>query len=329
MGYVRLKDIAAEAGVSINTVSRALHDKEDISVETRRRIKAIADELGYVPDVNASRLRSDRNSMIGVVLTHLDNTFYTRILQGINDAFSDTGYTILALASDERLEEEEAILKTLMANRVAGLIIVPSQDLVNTLDYDHLGVPHITIVRKGKRNTRSFFITDSFESGRLAARHFLAKGCSAPAYIGFDKPVSCNFDRLSGFRAALEEAGVSLTQQRTLACAATQGAAYKVATSLLLSDKQVDAIFVYNDTMALGVLRALHDLHLVAGKDVRVLGHDDIDESRYLVPSLSTVSVPRYELGYDSAKELIGLIERKASPQRNVIYTPHVVERES
>ena len=111
MVYIRLKDIAERAGVSINTVSRALKDRSDIGEETKRKIKAIADELGYIPNASASRLRSRENHLIGVVITHIDNAFYARILQGINDAVTDSGYTILVLSSGEDLGRETDILK--------------------------------------------------------------------------------------------------------------------------------------------------------------------------------------------------------------------------
>jgi LacI family transcriptional regulator len=329
MGYVRLKEIAERASVSINTVSRALKDRPDISESTKEKIRQIANELGYIPNVSASRLRSKQNRMIGVVLTYLDNNFYARILEGINTAFSEKGYTILTLSSQEELENEQKLLKTLVANRVAGMIIVPSQDLVNTMDYDDLGVPHITIVRKGNRNTRSFFISDSYESGRLAAGYFRSRDCRSPAYIGFDKPVSCNRDRLSGFRESLNDAGILLKKERTLLSAATAKDAYEAAKMLFTTDRAVDAVFVYNDVMALGVLRAMHEHGIVPKKDMLLLGHDDIDNSRFYTPALSTIRVPKYRLGYDAGIELIGLMENSETPERNVIYRPQLVERET
>ncbi|MBF9016994.1 LacI family DNA-binding transcriptional regulator [Oceanispirochaeta sp. M2] len=329
MAYIRLKDIAEKANVSINTVSRALKDQDDIGVETKKRIQEIADDLGYIPNASASQLRTKSNKMIGVVITHMDNAFYARILQGINDAVADLGYTILALSSGENLDKENTILKTLIANRVDGTIIVPSCDLENTLDYDHLGVPHITIVRKGNRNSRSYFISDSLESGRIAARHFYSIGRKNPAYIGFDLPVSCNRDRLQGFQQNLEEFGIPLLSERVMHCPATHKAAYEQATDLLRRDTKIDSIFVYNDIMSLGVLRAIHDLGLSIPSDIRILGHDDISDAHFYTPSLSSIRVPKYRLGYDSATELVGIIRDSSFPQRNVTYQPELIIRET
>ncbi len=329
MSYIRLKDIAEKANVSINTVSRALKDRSDIGEDTKKKIKRIADELGYIPNASASRLRSNENKMIGVVITHIDNAFYARILQGINDAVAKLGYTILALSSGEDLEREEVLLKTLVANRVAGTIIVPSRDLDNSLDYDHLGVPHITIVRKGNRNTRSFFITDSLESGRIASDFCINKGCRNPAYIGYHLPVSCNRDRQEGFKNGLKAAGLTINESRIVLCSASQEESYNATSRLLAKDRKIDFIFVYNDLMALGVMRAVYDAGLKIPDDIRVLGHDDVADARYYTPTLSTIRVPKYRLGYESATELVALIKDSKAPEKNVTYRPELIIRES
>jgi len=98
---------------------------------------------------------------------------------------------------------------------------------------------------------------------------------------------------------------------------------------LFTTDREVDAVFVYNDVMALGVLRAMHEHGIVPKKDMLLLGHDDIDNSRFYTPALSTIRVPKYRLGYDAGIELIGLMENSETPERNVIYRPQLVERET
>ncbi len=329
MGYVRLKDIADKAKVSINTVSRALQDKSDIGEETKRRIRKIADELGYIPNASASHLRTQSKKTIGVVVTHIDNAFYAKILQGINDAIVKSGYTILALSSNEDLERESRMLRTLAANRVAGLLIVPSQDLVSELDYDQLHVPHITIVRKGNLNTQSYFITDSYRSGRLAAEYICSKGRTKPAYIGFHLKVSCNRDRLKGYKEQLKESGIELERGRILQCDSSMEAAYASTVTLMQSHPDTDAIFVYNDQMAMGVLRALYDLKIDIPGRVNVISHDDVEMSEMTIPKLTTIRVPKYSLGYESANALLDLIDQKVSFTKTVVYTPELIERES
>jgi len=329
MAYITLKDIAERTGVSINTVSRALKDKPDIGADTKRRIRETAEALGYVPNATASNLRARRSKTIGVVVTHLDNAFYARILQGINDAISDSVYTIITLSSNEDLGREGRIIHTLYANRVAGLIIVPARDLVSDIDYDTLKVPHITIVRKGSLNTSHFFITDSRMSGRLAAEKIAGEGRRHPGYIGYTLPVSCNTYRLDGFREELSNRGLPLPGNRVLLCDSTADAAYEAARSLLTSRCKVDSLFVYNDHMAFGVLRALHEAGIRVPDDISVMGHDDITEARFHIPSLSSIRVPKYELGFESASCLMDILEGKQNISRRVIYNPEPVIRET
>lgn len=329
MCYIRLKDIAERAEVSINTVSRALKDRNDISEPTKQRIRKIADELGYIPDFSASHLRTRSKKTVGVIVTHLDNAFYAKILQGINDAISNAGYTILTLSSNEDLNQEKEILRSLGAHRVSGILIVPSRDLENDLNYDLLHVPHITIVRKGNLNTQSYFVTDSYMSGRLAADYMLSNNRKVPAYIGYNLSVSCNKDRLTGYAERLSEAGIKLPKNRIVHCDSTMQSAYNAASSLVQKNSKIDSLFIYNDHMAFGVLRALYDLNIRVPDQIQIVGHDDVEEAAMSVPALSTIRVPKYSLGYESSSSLIDLIEKRATFTKTVTYTPELIIRET
>jgi LacI family transcriptional regulator len=330
MGNVRLKDIAARANVSINTVSRALKSKSDISLSTIRKIKKIAEEMGYVPDAAAVGLRSRTSKAVGVIITYIDNSFFARILQGINDVVSTHGYTIITLASNEDLDKETEILKLLTAYRVSGILLVPSRDLISEFNYDGLRVPHITIVRKGSLNTESYFITDSFSSGTLAGHYAISKDRKHPAYLGFDLPVSCNQTRLQGYLRALEQAGLGIGKKSIRMCDATAEDAYSAAIDWFRENPRIDFLFVYNDQMAMGVLHALHDLGVKVPDDVSVLGHDDIEAARHYTPSISTIRVPKYSLGYESASCLMDLIRNKGKKNTTkTVYEPELVVRET
>lgn len=330
MVYVRLKDIAARAGVSINTVSRALKGKSDIGPDTIRKIRKIADEMGYIPDAAAVSLRSRTSKAVGVIITYIDNSFFARILQGINDVLSMHGYTIITLASNEDLYKETEILKLLTAYRVAGILLVPSRDLISEFDYDGLRVPHITIVRKGSLNTESYFVTDSFSSGTLAGRYALDNGRKHPAYLGFSLPVSCNQNRQDAYLEILKQAGLGIGEKEIRLCEAKAEDAYSTTIDWFRDNPRIDYLFVYNDQMAMGVLRALHDLGVKVPDDVSVLGHDDIEAARHYTPSISTIRIPKYRLGHESASCLMDLIRYKGKKKTtNTVYEPELVVRET
>lgn len=213
MRYVRLKDIAERAEVSINTVSRALKGKSDISEDTARRIREIANEWGYVPHAAAASLRSQATKTIGVIVTYLDNPFYARILKGVNDALAEYGYTAMIWENGENIAKERHILTLLASNRVAGVLMVPASNLENDFNYDRLKPHHLTIVRKGTLNTQSYFILNSLKSGQIVAEHFIQAEREKPAFLGLDLPISCDRERLAGYKERLEQAELSLNKQ--------------------------------------------------------------------------------------------------------------------
>ena len=329
MGYVTLKDIADKAGVTVTTVSRALKDKSDIGVETKKKIKQIADKLGYIPDSHASRLRSNSNKTVGVVVTYLDNFFYSRILIGISDALRERGYTPITFSNSEDPKDEEQILKTLASNRVAGVLIVPGSDLENSIDYGKYSFPVVTIVRKKLGSRINFFVNDSEKSGLLVGRHFAMEGRRNPAYLGVDLPISCNVSRRNGYRKGLESMGVELSSRRIIENGISLTAAYRQTRELFDRDRKIDSIFVYNDNIAFAVIRALHDMGIRIPDDVSIIGHDDIKEAMFYNPSLSSVKVPRYKLGFESASGLLKLIEGNSIALANQVYEPELIIRET
>jgi LacI family transcriptional regulator len=328
--YIRLKDIAEKAHVSVNTVSRALKSKSDIGKETSQRIRKIAKELGYVPHAAAVSLRSKTTKTIGVIVTYLDNPFYARILKGITAALSKYGYTPMTWENNEEIEKEKHVLTILTSYRVAGSLIVPASNLENDFDYDTLKMPHLTIVRKANLNTKSYFVVNSFKSGRIVANHFLQTGRKKPAFLGLDFRVSCESDRLSGYRARLAEEGLVLHDTNIHKCFPSSQAAYQTIKTWMKDKPDFDAIFVSTDQLAFGVLRAFYDLGVKVPDDIAVVGHDDVENAQFSTPSLTTVRVPKYKLGFKSAECLINMIQNneKASTHQT-IYEPELIVRES
>ncbi|MBU0929073.1 MAG: LacI family transcriptional regulator [Spirochaetes bacterium] len=330
-GYVTIRDIAARAGVSANSVSRALNDKGDIGDETKARVRDIARELGYIRHAAASGLRSGGSRSIGVIVTHIDNAFFSRILQGITDCASAKEYTILMLASNEDVETEARNLRLLAAFRVAGILYIPSRDLENGIDYSGIQAPHVEIVRHMPSSTCGYFVSDSRRSGELAADRLVSSGRKRLSYLGFDERVSCNRDRLGGYRKKALESGAALGKGSVRLCGASAAAAYETMSRWIREGFDYDGLFVYNDAMAFGAIRALVDSKARVPDDVSVVGHDDIDTAESFIPRLTTIQVPKYRLGFDSAASLLDTIE-SVNPSRRperVVYDPELIVRET
>jgi LacI family transcriptional regulator len=265
-----------------------------------------------------------------VIVTFLDNPFYARILKGVNDALAEYGYTAMTWENGEDITKERHILKLLASNRVAGVLIVPASNLENDFNYDRLKTQHLTIVRKGTLNTQSYFILNSFKSGQLVGDHFLQAGRKNVAFLGVDLPISCNERRLAGYTERLEDAGLPIPSQNIRSIRPSSQDAYQSIQTWMKEKPDIDALFVYNDQLAFGVLRALHDLGIKVPDDIAVVSHDDVDSAQFFNPSLTTIRVPKYNLGFESAECLINMIqhtEKEVDNQR--VYEPALIVRES
>ncbi len=330
MAFARLVDVAYKAGFSVNTVSRALKGKSDIGIATQKRIRQIADELGYVPHAAAASLRNKTTKTIGVILTYMDNPFYSRILNGINGALLKHGYTALTWGNNEDVEREEQILRTFISYRVDGILTVPARNLVNTIDYDSLHICHMTIVRQGPQNCKDHFGIDSTKSGELVARHFLEKGRRKPAYLGMNIPISCDRDRWLGYKETYEEAGIMAERRNLKGSVPSAKDAYLALKRWIEERPGFDCLFVGNDQLAFGALRALKDLGVRVPEDVAVVGHDDVESAQFATPSLSTVRVPKFRLGFESTEALITLIGKgKEHEGMAKVYEPNLIVRET
>jgi LacI family transcriptional regulator len=166
-------------------------------------------------------------------------------------------------------------------------------------------------------------------SGHLAAEKILGEGKKNPWYIGYSYPVSCNQQRLLGYREGLEGGGLSLPEERVVLTDSTAAAAYEAVRNLLHRRVKMDSLFIYNDHMAFGVIRALFEAGVRIPDDVSLVGHDDIAETPYVVPSLSSIRVPKYELGYESASCLLDVLAGRQGGLRRVVYHPELINRET
>jgi len=286
-------------------------------------------ELGYIPHANASGLRSNITNTISVVISYINNSFFSWILQGISAAISNYDYFIMTLNSIEDIAKEKNLFVPLTSNRVEGIFIIPSRNLENSINYDEITVPYLSIVRKENPNTHDYFTIDSYRSGQLAVDFFLGSGRRHPAYIGYGLPVSCNRAKLEGFRGSFRKGGVDLSTGAICTCNSTANGACESAHALFESGSEVDSIFVNNDQMAFEVLRAPYERRLRIPDDVSMFCHDDIAESKHFIPSLSTLPVFKYHLSYESAEYLVDKIRNEDASSKSVIHNPEFIVKEA
>lgn len=335
MGHrsVTLRDVALAAGVSINTVSRALNGKPDVSEQTRERVLAVAERLGYKPNRLAQGLRGKKVGTIGVVVADLANPFFVEVVKGIEEEAYRHGFTIMVTNTNEDPEKELEVLSTLVEHQVAGLIITPSQKDDKFIRFlKDRDVPFVLVARRFEHVMCHAVLNDDF-TGSFSAVSWLAElGHRDILFINGPYFNWSAIQRLSGYQQALERAGLPYRPELVLSCNDVTAEAAAAALKRYLADRPVpDAVFAFSDYMAIGVIRALRESGLDVPADVSVMGYDGIEIGASLDPPLSTVEIAKHRLGVASTQVLIELIENPENRDepRQLVLPPRVLKRES
>ncbi|HXF70817.1 MAG TPA: LacI family DNA-binding transcriptional regulator [Thermoflexus sp.] len=326
---VTIKDIARAAGVSHTTVSRALRDSEEISPETRARIRAIAESLGYRPNPVARALQGRRTQTIGVVVTRLSDPFHTEVVQGIERVAQAYGYGLLLSLSHEDPQKERAIVEMLAAKQIDGIIVAASRLGSRYLPLlESLQIP-IVLINSHQTGPYIYSVaTDNFHGGHLATSYLIGLGHQAIAYIGNRRGGRSNQDRYRGYRQALREAGLTWRPEWVVKGDGRVEGGEAAMRRLLEIRPRPTAVFCYNDLTAIGALKAALRAGLRVPDELSIIGFDGLEEGTYVVPELTTVAQPRQQLGRLAAEMLVEILNSRPSPRR-VLLQGMLIERES
>ncbi|WP_245863478.1 LacI family DNA-binding transcriptional regulator [Petrotoga halophila] len=315
--FVTIKDIAERAGVSVNTVSRALNDKPDINPQTKEKIEKIAQELGYVKNIYATMLKSNVTHTIGVIMPDSSNPFFSEVFKGIDKAARENNYQIIIMNSEGLYENEEKFLKTLLERRVDGILLFPMQKSYE--DIQELIKEHFPIVLVGREidgwNVDEIF-SDEEKGGYLATKYLIEKGCKKIKMITDQLYNSASYGRLQGYKKALKEKGLTFSEDDIKICEGIHEgyhvkAGYDKTMEMIRKKEEFDGIFCYNDLIAYGAIKALKENNLKIPQNVSVVGYDDIAFSRLIEPELTTVKVKKFEMGYEAFQMLYKRIKSK------------------
>ncbi len=328
-----MKDVAREAGVSINTVSRALNGKPDVNEDTKKRILEIADRLNYVPNFLAKGLVTKKTKTIGVIVSDNANPFFARIIKGIEDYARSRGYSIILCNTDERYEREEEVVRLFREKRVDGLLITPipsPKKRTDILELKELGVPFVLLNRHIEQTMTDYVINDNVYGAYLAVSHLVKLGHKRIGHISGPSQISSVRGRLEGYKKALFKNNIEFDNSLVKESNLKMEDGYRLMKEFLELENRPTAVFAYSDLLAIGVLKALKEAKLKVPKDIALVGYDDIEFSSLLEIPLTTVHQPRYRIGEEGAKILINRIEKKDSEGfQQIVLKPELVIRES
>jgi LacI family transcriptional regulator len=332
-----IKQVAKAAGVSTQTVSRVINDRPDVSPETRRRIQQVIEELNYQPSALARSLIQQRSYTLGVVTAGLKFTGPSRTLNGITNKAEELGYALLL---EQMLQFDtdaiKPLLQNLLARHVDGIVwAVPevgnNRRWVGEILND-VPVPVVFLTMQPRPGVSTVAV-DNYAGGSLATRHLLEQGCRRIGHISGPLDWWEARQRKQAWKDSLQEAGITATDK---ACAEGNWSASSgetAFTQLLGAYPGMEAVFVGNDQMALTVLQVAHRQGLRVPQDLAVIGFDNMAESAYFWPALSTINHNLYELGCRAVQETVEQIEavhrdEKLEPQ-NILLSPELIVRES
>jgi LacI family transcriptional regulator len=317
---VSLKEIAERSGYSVNTVSRALRDEDDVKPETKAAIQAIAQELKYIPNRVAT----------SVVSADSSNPFFAEVIRGIEEAARSASYHILLVNTEEDPLREREAIEVLVGRQVDGLLLMPVCGAKSNVEYlKKLTIPLILVGRWLPGLEEHAILSDEYEMAREVTRLFIANGHRDILHLSGPEAVSSTPDRIRGYRDALEAAGIPFRGELVVGTGGHIEDGHSAINSALRREGRFSAVFAFNDLVAIGALRALKEAGLRVPRDVEVMGFDDLDYSRYLYCSLSSVRMPKQELGRASFEELFGHIQDPEKAYERRVLESRIMLRET
>jgi LacI family transcriptional regulator len=337
-GRATIKEVASAVGVSTQTVSRVINERPDVSPETRKLVQDVISKIGYQPSALARSLIRQRSDTLGVVIAGLKYLGPSRTLSGITSAAEEAGYSLL-LKEVSHFEANNIVpvIKTLLARHVDGIIwAVPevgeNRTWVNRLPLE-LDIPIVYLTMESRENICIVAI-NNYLGGCMAMSHLIEQGYQHIAHISGPLDWWEARERLSAWKDSVKEAGVEIQDQHWVEGNWTPASGVQAMEKLLEQYPEMDAIFVANDQMALGVLQVAFERGLRIPENLGVAGFDNIAESAYFWPPLTTIQQDQNKMGRIAVEEVIKIIDANWQGQepvgpKSIMLTPAIILRQS
>ena len=327
-----IKDIALALRLSTSTVSRALRDAPDVGEETRKAVKALAEELDYQPNKLALSLLKKQTNTIGLIIPNLDYVLATMV-KGIDEVALEAGYTVMVCQSDESFGREIVNTKRLLDSLVDGFIISVSSE---TMIFEH-----IKKIQQKKKPLVLFDRTinsihaprvrlDNVEGGRIATQHLIDQGYKRIALLAGPENLSISNERMEGYLQTLKQNKIKVDKNLIIHCDFNQEYGKMAAKELLIMKNRPDAIFTISDRLAIGASLAIKETGLKMPKDIGLVGFNNDPMTKLMTPSISSVEMFAFEIGKATAKIFLEMIHSETDmSDKEIIFKPKLFVRES
>lgn len=330
----RMKDIAKDLGVSIVTVSKVLRNHPDIAEETRERVLQRVKELDYEPNVLAQSLVTGRSYLIGLVVPDLLHPFFAEIAKSLSTAVRERGYSLIIASSEEDPKLEAKEIDRLTARRLDALVVASTGSSTESFErMNRMGQPFVLIDREFKGFPASFVGSDDRAAGRLATQHLIDQGCRRIAHIR-GRSNSTGILRFKGYQETLARNGLPRLDKLVIGRFAVDidsfDHGHEAMHLLLKQNPRPDAVFCYNDPLAIGAMNAILEAGLRIPEDIALVGCGNLHFDGSLRVPLSSIDQRSQMIGERAAAILLNIFDSKAQPQSiSVVLDPALVVRAS
>lgn len=325
-----IREVAEKADVSTATVSRVLSGQQVVSDELVERVRDAVTSLEYRPNRTARSLRRRAAQIVGLVVSDVEDPFYTRLARGVEQALEPAQYTFVICGCGNDPDREMMHLSTLRSEGVAGIILAPTRSLSDALrQFTRIGPPTVTIDRVIDRALVDSVKVDNIAAGLALTSYLLQKGHQRIAFIGGLDQVNTCWERKEGYRRALEAAGLAVDDRYVCPADFRAAGAKQEMLGMLGIDPPPTAVIAGNHLMALGILEAIRESGKKVPDDLAVASFDDPLWAAALNPPLTVIDLPALEMGETAAQLLLERIDNPRQPVRQVVLDTKLIARES
>ncbi len=327
-----IKDVAKHAGVSTTTVSHVINKTRFVAEETRLAVLAAIGQLHYSPSAVARSLKINRTKSIGLLASSSEAPYFAEIIESIEHQCFSRGYTLVLCNSHNDLIKQSAYLAMLAQKRVDGLLVMCAEypdPLLNMLEeYRH--IPMVVMDwGEARRDFTDTIIDNAFAGGYMATRYLLSRGHRDIGAIPGQLARNTGGGRHRGYLHALEEAGIAIPHQWIVQGDFEPESGYLAMKQILSGTQRPTAVFCGGDIMAMGAMCAIDEMGMKVPDDISIIGYDNVRNSCFFTPALTTIHQPKEELGEAALTMLIDRIISKRENARIIEVHPALIERRS
>ena len=332
MDHVNLKRLAKELNLAVSTVSRALSDSHDISIETKRKVINLAKELNYQPNPFARSLRKRNSKTIAIILPEIANNYFSLAINGIEEVAQENDYHVLIYLTHENHAKEASIIRHLLNGRVDGVLMslsIETDDITHLQELQENNIPIVFFDRICDSINTVKITTNDYESGYSATSHLISNGCKKIAYLTFSGNLSIEQQRMKGYQDALTANDLLPADLYIVRCNMNTKESYTKIKALFSGDKRPDGIFASVELLAILCYEVCAEMKINIPNDIKIIGFSNLRTASLLNPALTTITQPAFDMGKAAAKALFEALKKPQIPMENktIVLRSTLIER--